>query len=171
MALDATVGGTSSDTYGTLAEATAYFEARGEAASWTGTDAVKEAALRKGATYLDNLYRSKWKGLRVNRDQARAWPRSYAIDSDGYSVIADTIPAEVKNAQFEAAKLVISGVTLEATIDRAVKSERIGELAVEYMDGASLEAQYPQITNWLRDLVNGSAGISASVGNGRIVRA
>lgn len=170
MALDATVGGVASDTYGTLAESDAYFAAR-ETGNWDSSDAHKEMALRKAATYLDNVYRGKWKGLRVNRDQARAWPRSYAIDSDGYSVPADTIPAEVKYAQFEAAKLIAGGTALETTIDRAVKSERIGDLAVEYMDGASLDAQYPQVTNWLRDLVTGSSGISASVGNGVIVRA
>jgi len=37
MALDATIGGVSADTYGTLAEANAYFEAR-ETGNWDGSD-------------------------------------------------------------------------------------------------------------------------------------
>ena len=170
MALDATIGGTASDTYGTLAESNTYFDAR-EASGWDGTDAVKEMALRKSATFLDNVYRGKWKGLRVNRDQARAWPRSYAIDSDGYSVESDVIPPELKYAQFEAAKLIAAGTSLETTLDRAVKSETVGPLSVTYMDGASLQAQYPQVTNWLSDLVTGGSGVNSSFGNGRIVRA
>lgn len=170
MALDATIGGVASDTYGTLAESDAYFAAR-ETGNWDGSDAHKEMALRKAATFLDNVYRGKWKGLRVNRNQARAWPRSYAIDSDGYSIESDIVPPELKYAQFEAAKLIAAGTSLEPTIDRAVKSESIGSLSVTYMDGASLQAQYPQVTNWLSDLVSGGSGVNGSMGNGRIVRA
>jgi hypothetical protein len=170
MALDATVGGTASDTYGTLVEADAYWTAR-QAADWAPTEAAKEYALRKAAQYLDNVYRGRWKGLKVNREQALAWPRSYAIDSDGYSVEADTIPQELKNAQFEVALLYIAGTDPLATVDRAVKSEQVGELSVTYMDSAALVAQYPAVTNWLTDLVNGSTAFMGGVGTGSIVRA
>lgn len=170
MALDATVGGTASDTYGTLAEADAYFTSRG-IAEWTGTDTAKEQALRKATTYLDSAYRSRWKGLRVSRDQALAWPRSYAIDSDGYSIEADEIPDELKSAQFEVAILYIAGTDPLATADRAVKSEQVGDLSVTYMDSAALVAQYPAVTNWLTDLVKGSTAFMGGVGTGSIVRA
>jgi hypothetical protein len=170
MALDATVAGSSADTYGTLAEADAYFAAR-QSAAWGADDTVKAQALRKAATYLDGVYRGKWRGQRVDRDQARAWPRSYAIDSDGYSIEADIIPVELKNAQFEAAKLFAAGTDLEAPLERAVKSERVGELAVEYMDSAALQAQYPQITNWLGELINGGSTVNGSFGSGSLVRA
>ena len=170
MALDATIGGTSADTYGTLAEADAYFADR-QADAWGASDTVKEMALRKAATYLDNVGRGKWKGIRVSRDQAMAWPRSYAIDSDGYSYEADTIPVVLKYAQFEAAKIIAGGTELETTIERSVKSEQVGPLAVTYMDGAALQAQYPQVANWLSDLVNGGFGNNGSWGGGRIVRA
>lgn len=170
MALDATVGGINADTYGTLAEANAYFAAR-ETGNWDGSDEHKEMALRRAATYLDNVYRGKWKGQRTTRDQARAWPRSYAIDSDGYSYEADTIPPVLKYAQFEAAKIISGGTSLETTLDRAVKSEQVGPLSVTYMDGAALQAQYPQVTNWLTDLVIGGVGVNGSVGTGSLVRA
>ena len=170
MALDATVGGTASDTYGTVDDADAYFTARG-VAEWTGTDAVKEQALRKAATYLDSTYRGRWKGQRVNRDQALGWPRSYAIDSDGYSIGADSIPNELKYAQFEVALLYIAGTDPLATIDRAVKSEQVGDLSVTYMDGAALVAQYPAVTNWLTDLITGGSAVNGTMGNGRLVRA
>lgn len=170
MALDATIGGASADTYGTVAEADAYFTARAIAA-WTGTDAAKEAALRRAATYLDNVYRGRWKGQKVDREQARAWPRAWVVDTDGYSVEADTIPTVVKNAQFEAALLLLGGTTLEATIDRAVKQEQVGPLSITYMDGATLQAQYPQVTNWLSDLVTGGAGVRSSVQTVPVTRA
>lgn len=171
MALDATIGGSSADTYGSIVEADAYWDAR-QATDWGGDDATaKEYALRKAAAYLDGAYRGKWKGQRVNRDQSLAWPRAYAIDSDGYSFESDTIPQALKNAQFEAAKIILGGTELADTIDRAVKMEKIGSLAVEYSDGATVQAQYPQITYWLSDLVSGGASVNGTIGNGSIVRA
>ncbi|MFP1634092.1 DnaT-like ssDNA-binding protein [Zhengella sp. ZM62] len=170
MALDATIGGASADTYGTVAEADAYFLARG-VSSWTGTDAAKEAALIKAATYLDNVYRGRWKGRALTMTQARAWPRGWVVNAEGYAVDPNTIPTQVKNAQFEAALLLIGGTSLEATIDRAVKSETVGPISVTYMDGATLEAQYPQVTNWLSDLVTGGASVNGSTGTMRVVRA
>jgi hypothetical protein len=171
MTLDATVGGTASDTYGTLAEADAYFDSRDHLDHWTGADAKKEASLRVAAMYLDNVYRGRWKGLKVNRDQARAWPRSYAIDSDGYSIEADVIPVELKRAQFHAACLILNNTDLEAPLERAVKSEQVGDLSVTYMDGAASAVQYPEVTNWLRDLVDGPVGVNATVGSGKVIRA
>ena len=169
MALDTTIGGTASDSYGSLAESDTYFAAR-QTGNWDGSDEHKEMALRRAATYLDNVFRGKWKGIKVNRDQALAWPRSYAIDSDGYSVGASTIPKELKYAQFEAAALFAAGTNLDAPIDRATKSEQVGPIAISYMDGAALTAQYPAVTRWLSDLVNGSTSVNGSFGNGGLVR-
>jgi hypothetical protein len=168
MALDATIGGANADTYGTIAEADAYFTGRGNS-TWTGTDAVKEAALRTAAAYLDNVYQGKWKGLRVNELQARSWPRVDVLDYDGFYVSSLIIPRQVKNAQFEAALLLLTGVALEGTINRAVKREKVDVIEVEYSDGAALTAQYPQITNWLNGLVIGGAG-NGGWGSSRIVR-
>jgi len=170
MALDATVGGASADTYGTLAEANTYWAAR-QTAAWGSSDTIKEQALIKAAQFLDNVYRGKWKGQKVSSTQARAWPRSWVEDSEGYSVDGNAIPQQVKNAQFEAAKIIAGGTELETTIKRATKREQVGSLMVEYMDGAALKEQYPQITNWLSDLVTGGPSTGASFGSSAIVRA
>ena len=170
MALDATVGGVSADTYGTLAEADAYFASRNHLDHWQGSDATKEASLRAAAMYLDNVYRGRWKGRRNTETQALAWPRSYVIDSDGYYIDANAIPVEIKRAQFHAACLILNNTDLEAPIERAVKSEQIGALGVTYMDGAAAMVQYPEVTNWLGDLVNGATGVNASVGTGMVIR-
>jgi len=168
MALDATIGGANADTYGTVAEADAYFTSRGNAV-WAGLTEVKEASLRMAATYLDNVYQGKWKGLRVNELQARSWPRVDVLDYDGFYVSSLIIPRQVKNAQFEAALLLLTGAVLEGTINRAVKREKVDVIEVEYSDGAALTAQYPQITNWLNGLVVGGAG-NGGWGSSRIVR-
>lgn len=170
MALDTTVGGASADSYGSLAEADAYFSAR-VTGNWDGADSHKEMALRRATTYLDNIGRGRWKGLRNTSAQALAWPRAGAYDEDGYPIATDTIPTALKRAQFEAAYLIANGTNLEATIDRAVKSEQVGPLAVTYMDGAADQARYQTIFNYLSGLMNVAGGPGASFGQIPMVRA
>lgn len=169
MTLNATFGSASANSYGTVVEADAYWTDR-QAGAWGASTAEKEYALIKAAQFLDNVYRGKWKGYKVNSTQALAWPRTDVTDTEGYDVSALSIPARLKYAQFEAAKLIASGTELEVTIDRAVKREQVGSLSVEYMDGATLQARYPQITNWLSDFVVGGSAVNASFGNSQIVR-
>jgi len=185
MALTTTPGSATADSYASLAEATTYFTARGVTA-WTGTDAVKEAALRVATAYLDNQYRGKWVGIRYEEAQALAWPRvngyrGYAggmieplYDLDDFEIPYDAIPVQIRNATLEAALLHIAGVTLEPTLARggAIKSigKSVGPLRkdIVYVDGASVFDRYTAIEGLLRGLVTGTPG--ATVGNVRLVR-
>lgn len=170
MALDATVGGVAADTYGTLVEADAYFDAR-ESADWGASDSVKELALRKAATYLDNVYRGRWKGVKATSTQALAWPRAGVVDVEGYGIASNVVPQAIKRAQFEAAKLIAGGTELEATVGRTVSKEKIGPMEVTYAGGAALVDQYPQITNCLGDLVTGGGVVGGGFGSTTIMRA
>lgn len=170
MALDATIGGAASDTYGTLAEADAYFASR-QSGSWDGSNAHKEMALRKAATYLDQRYLGSWRGSRVYSTQLRAWPRVDVIDVDGFPILSTVIPVALKNAQFEAAAIIASGVDLEAAVNRAVKREKVGPIEVEYTDAAGTVTQYPSVTNWLRGLILGGGTAGSGFGQMRLTRA
>lgn len=75
-----------------------------------------------------------------------------------------TVPARIKQAQIVAALLIDGGASLLGAVDRAVKSEKVGSLAVEYMDGASESARYPELTALLRGFVGGSGGFTVSRG-------
>lgn len=192
MTLTATAGDAAADSYFTLAEADAYFAARGNTA-WTGSDLAKEAAARLGTQYLDNAYRDKWKGYRTEQAQALAWPRigsggdtrfrypgqSFAVwgvvDSDGFEIPTNVVPEQVKRAAMEAALLAIGGTVLEPTLTRGglVKSvdKSVGPLrkAVTYMDGAPVVDRYTVIDGLLRGLVTSAPG--ATSGNVTLVRA
>ena len=178
MALITTAGAADADSYASLAEATTYFTARG-VATWTGTDTVKENALRKATTYLDNQYRDRWVGVRVAETQALAWPRADGyrawttplLDADGFDIATTTVPTRVKNACLEAALLALTGSTLEPSLARggAVKQESVGPISVTYMDGASAVDRYTVIDGLLRGLVKSTPG--ASSGNVRLERA
>ena len=103
MPLIVTPGAADADSYVSLGDAAAFHTARGNA-TWTGTDALKEAALRRATAWLDGRYRNRWPGIRLYaRAQALDWPRTGAQDREGNYITATTIPAEVVNATCEAA--------------------------------------------------------------------
>lgn len=185
MALTTTAGAVDADSYASLADATAYFTARGITA-WTGTDTVKENALRRATTYLDNQYRERWVGVRTNETQALAWPRldgsrnvngGYTqplYDSDGFQIASDAVPRQVKTACLEAALLAVAGVTLEPRLERGgdIKSisKGVGPLqkSVTYADGASVLDRLTVVEGLLRGLVKSTPG--ASAGSIKLVR-
>src|SRR5687767_15226190 len=96
-------GLSTAESYITVAYADTYHTDRGQT-TWTGTDAAKEAALRRALAYLDGRYGPRFNGLRkLGRDQALMWPRVGASDSEGWLIDDTVIPAELKRAQAEAA--------------------------------------------------------------------
>lgn len=101
MAIDATIGGASANSYCTLAEANTYFTARLYSSDWTSaTDPDKEAALLWAARLLDEYF--NWDGDEAEPDtQAMRWPRYGAYDIDQYPIDGDVIPTTLKNAQAE----------------------------------------------------------------------
>lgn len=178
MALDTTVSGSSADSYGSVTEADTYFSSRG-ITEWTGTTTAKENAMRRATSYLDNRFRNVWRGVRYLQTQVLAWPRldggrnnvGHSVlvplyDRDGFEISYATIPLEIKNAQFEVALLILTGVDLQPTLDRGgmIKSisKGVGPLqkAIVYADGASPVDRYMKIEGYLGTLVTTMPGAS-----------
>lgn len=163
MAIDVSAGSATAVAYGSASDADAYFTARGITA-WTGTEAIKEAALVRGCDYLERAYRGKWAGLRTNSTQALSWPRSGIVDVDGLAVDNDTIPTAIARANFEAALLVIGGTDLEPVIDPAggVKREMVKagpvETETEYGAQAGMRARITAIEGLLVDFLSETIG-------------
>jgi hypothetical protein len=190
MALDATVGGANADSYATTAEFKSYADSIGFLYTSVYSDAVIEIAMRKATQYLDRAYRGKWKGFRTDRDQALAWPRSSSqdlpvnyltpsfttgvIDEDGYEIPSNTIPKQVKQAEYEATILSLQGSDLLPNYPRgnAVKRKKVKagpvESETEYMDGASARDRYLTIEGLLYGLTNSQPG--ATSGTGTLIR-
>lgn len=99
----------------------------------TGSDAGKEAAIRRAVAYMDGL---RWKGASTTgRVQALAWPRSGVTDCEGLAIGANVIPAEVifaqhvlARAEFQSPGVLSPSVTLGAV----VKRERVDVIEAEY---------------------------------------
>jgi hypothetical protein len=192
MTIVATPGDPLADSYFTLVEADAYFSSRGVTA-WTGADAVKETAARRGTSYLDNQYRDRWVGIRATQPQVLAWPRvdgsrgnqttrglGYAwtfplFDIDGFLLSDATVPAQIKRAAMEVALLALTGATLEPTLVRGGQiksiSQGVGPLqeSITYTDGAPAVDRYLVVEGLLRGFVTSTPGSTS--GNTKLVRA
>jgi len=131
MALDVTVGGASSNSYGTHAAFELYRDARG----WTdtGTDATDEINLIKATDHLDRAH--AFTGYAANETQRLKWPRVTSILVDGWSFDSDEIPQDIIDAQFELAYLIQLGLNPAKTIAGTVKSAGAGPARVEFLGG------------------------------------
>lgn len=158
MALDATIGGTSSDAYVTLAEATAYHAGLSNAAWSAATSAAQEAAIRKATIYLDSKY--MWKGDRVTSTQALTWPRS-GVYFDGYLIDSDVLPASLKKASYE---LALKALTTDLFADveaQPVESVTVGPITRKLSaprNGG--QKRFAAVDAMVRDLVIGGSFVA-----------
>ena len=161
MALDTTIGGSSSDSYATVAELDAYLTAAyGETTAVTTfvekEEAEKEHRLRLAALILNTF---PWRGAKASRDQRLEFPRwwrtddeyeyvvedeDYYIDYSDITTNAPTIPSEVKYAQMELAYQVVDHLlSLDplAFPEKEIKSFELGgSLAIEFFGSAGSTA-------------------------------
>jgi hypothetical protein len=142
------------NSYVSLAEANAYHTDRNNAA-WTGTDAVKEAALVRATDYLDQTYAGRWKGEPLTDTQALAWPRE-----------VEGIPEKLKQACCLLALETIGGASLNPTQGQTVKREKVDVIEVEYMtgqEGGRTGTRRPAIDQLLYGLITGGSALNAKV--------
>ncbi len=108
------------EAYVSVSDAGTYHTAMGNT-GWTGTDAVKEVALRRATQYIDSHYR--FRGVALTSTQALAFPRDLGL----------TWPIRsLSHATCELALRALSGTLHADQDDRAVVSEKIGPIEVGY---------------------------------------
>ena len=148
LIIETGAGLSNSDTYASLAEATAYTTAYG--LPWGGSDAAKEAALRRATAFIDATYRGRFVGYRkFGRAQALEWPRSggfsrvfgaSGLSSAGEALADNAVPAEVVKATIIAASSAVTNpgglatttTTTEATPAGEIKRRAAGDHVTEY---------------------------------------
>lgn len=102
---------------------------------------------------MDYIEIQSYLGTKYDTAQALEFPRYYGTVKPD---VAPDVPEDIKNAEIVAALLIDSGVNLFATIDRAVKREKVDVIEVEYMDNAAATALYPKLNGYLNGYI-GSA--------------
>jgi hypothetical protein len=118
------------DSYATLAELATYATSRGVTLS--GNDAAKEVLLRQAADYLETL-EHKYKGSRVDTDQALAWPRSDVyLYGSSTELPEDEIPALLIKAQCQLACDAQTLNLLPNGAGREVIRQKVDVIETEY---------------------------------------
>lgn len=114
-AIDATVGGATSNSYATAAQADAYHEAHVSGATWAAaTDDQKCRALVQATRHLDAYV--EWDGYASSTTQALAWPRTGLYDPNTQAALSSAaLPDELIWATAEQARWLL-------TSDRAAES-------------------------------------------------
>jgi hypothetical protein len=171
LAIVATVGSASANSYVTLAAAETALEARLNASLWTAaTDDTKNRALVEAQKELQTL---PWKGSRTDDTQVLAWPRAYVENIDasddadigetGVTEYADTvIPDRVSAAQIELAFQFVKAGTTDLAVPSSregVKRKRVDVLETEYFEnGAPARgiARYPRVYRLIAPLLDAS---------------
>ena len=149
-------GLTNSNTYTLEATFDAWLLERGYVLAGTFST---EAILHQAMDYLEAL---SYLGFKNTQAQALQFPRN-GIYIDGFLLASDSIPNELIDSQFQVAWSIDQGVNPMATVERAVKSERVeGAIEVVYQDDASSSEIIIAINRTLRKLLlNSGASLRA----------
>ena len=104
LTLDASHGGTSANSYATLASASDYLQRNIHTyTAWSSlSTANAEACLIWATSLLDK--QMAWNGVKAEDEQALRWPRESVSDPDGYAVDSESLPKFLIEATAEYAR-------------------------------------------------------------------
>lgn len=164
MAIDATVGGASANSYVTLAEAVAYMADRYPSTSWDdASESSREAALVTAAQRLDQ---EAFRGVPVKPltgtsnepTQALKWPRQSVVNDEGWVYLDTIIPERVKRAQMKLAYFFLSGdITLAQSGLEQFHRAKVGPLEVEVRHAKRAGSLPEDVLREIRSLMVGGA--------------
>lgn len=149
-------GKANADSYISVADADAYFAARGITLWATLQEIEKEQALRRATDFMERRYGAQWTGQRLTLSQALSWPRTGVV-YQGWLLPSDTVPMQVVKACAELGFRAAGG-ELDPDLGAQVKSEAVGPIAVTYADGARQQVKFQAIDAMLGSLVTGGGG-------------
>ena len=102
---------------------------------------------------MDYIEVQRYIGERTTETQELEWPRKNTGIYDD-----DEIPEALIKAQLALCVEIDTGNDPMAGVDRETKRESVGEVSVEYMDGARTRPSMPRVDRWLSKLTLGSTG-------------
>lgn len=165
-------GLSTAEAYCSTAYADTYHLLRGNTLWATMSTNEKEQALRRSADYMVQVYRSKWKGYRVNASQALDWPRTGVLIEDsltGDIILQSTIvPEDIQRANAALSFNAAHGEMLPDVSSQNVVRKKVDVIEIEYDKNSTTLPIYRSINALLAPYMDG-AGNSSNVS--RAIRA
>jgi len=121
-------------------------------------DTVREQWLRKASEYMVSNFRDRWKGERINEDQALDWPRNGVVVS-GYTLAYDTVPTVIERACAELA-LKAKTETLQPDQTRGKLSVTVGPIKTDYDKSSPQAKRFKAIDAMLAPFLKSGGGVS-----------
>lgn len=146
MALDATVGGPTANSYVTRAEAVAYFAERLHTDAWTAlSDTEKDASLIMATRLIDRLL--CFEGTSATTTQALRFPMTGLVLPTGATVPDDELPLVVKEATYEMALVLAStDVTQQSEAEaQGLNKLKVGPIELGFKDALEHKTLPPVI--------------------------
>lgn len=140
MAIDATPGGSTSNSYATVAEADVYMGNRPHSSAWLDMEtADKEAALIWATSLIDATV--CFTGSASSGAQALAWPRKGMVNRNGFAIADNVIPPDLKRALFEmSAKVAVTDPTQVSEAAAAgITKIKAGPVELNFADSSETE--------------------------------
>lgn len=167
MALDATVGSTTANSYVTVAEADAYFLERANSSKWA-VSTEKAALLMTASRMID--WQLAFQGSKVSELQSMQFPRTGVILPSGYEVPATIIPTEVKFAVFELAYSTIGADRVADSPLAGIEQVKAGPLFVKATPAGNDSTKANAIPDHVRQLLLNYL-VQSGIGVYRLIRA
>lgn len=133
--LDATVGGSTSNAYLTVADATALLDMRLGTDAWDEATPEDQAIGLMWATQLLDT-QCQWYGTPTTQAQALAWPQTGQRDRYGRPVPPDVIPGDVQRATATYALGLLTDASDPTAVasGSGIKSQKLGDTQITYFD-------------------------------------
>ena len=159
VALIATPKAPNANSYGTVAEAEAYFAGRLNATAWTAL-ADEDKKARALITATSRLEQQRFDGWATTAEQALKFPRYGLTNDDFQPYDGDTIPVPLLHACFEEALALLQDETaLDPSPLAGYDDIRLGPLAVTFRKPHPAGDLCPQAERLLVGIMLGSGGV------------
>ena len=167
MALIATVGDPSANSYVTVSEANSYFATRLHSEAWEN-ESSQASALITATSQLD--WYIQFKGTQTTSTQALKWPRADVTRPDGTEVSDSIIPNDVKVAVYE---LALSSLVGDRTADNplaGIEQVKAGSLMIKADNGDAHSTKKDAIPEKVKRILSDLISIN-NIGIRRLIRA
>ncbi|MBK8006761.1 MAG: hypothetical protein IPK12_23515 [Gemmatimonadetes bacterium] len=161
-----TPGSASANSFVSVAEATAYLEARLNSSAWTSASTEDQKAALVEAT-RELAFRA-WIGRKASTTQALPWPREWALDPDapvgGTYLDSTTIPQRLQDATCELALEFLRAGTTDlagAIKDEGIQTKTVDVLTTTYFAPHQRPkglARYPRVLGLIAPLLEATQG-------------